>query len=309
MRHRILGQQALATQGVRLVSCLCRRTRWHNVAWLFVAPTWACRSAGSDASAVAQPSFARGDEVVVEARAAEFFGGRVLSVSKGQLRVERAGRTEASTVSVGDVYRVGTPMGASAKAGSVAICRTPGGWLGCKIEQVEGDALNVTLLDGAAARIGRQALLLPSPVTELNLKRAFSKASRSNEFFAAAERAGVPAVTAGYRPSGHAHVIAHRAAGWFSGVVQEARDDGSYVAFAPDNVREWVPLTELAPEPPASVVPGRGDFALIRPASPAEPWRVMRFLGPAERAFKVAGVDGEVRIVAARDLMPLVPPP
>jgi hypothetical protein len=70
-------------------------------------------------------------------------------------------------------------------------------------------------------------------------------------------------------------------------------------------VREQVPLAELLPEPPQATQPARGDFVLVRPASPAEPWRTLRVLSATDREFRVGGPGSDERVVSLRDLLPL----
>lgn len=245
---------------------------------------------------------------MVEARAAEFFEGRVLSIGKSQLRVEPAGKHEGVLVSSSDAY----PLKASdavAKVGQFAICRIGGGWTGCRVEQVHADDLTVRTLEGDTAHLRRSDLVAASAVTELNLRRAFGKLSSRAEFARAAAHAGRPVAPAGHRITPRSRVVALRASGWYSGVVADVHDDGAHVLFAPDNVSEQIALADVVPEPPASAAPGRGDFALVRPPSPAEAWQVMRVIGPEDRAFKVVGADATPRLVPTRDVLPLAPSP
>ena len=107
---------------------------------------------------------------------------------------------------------------------------------------------------------------------------------------------------------GPARLVARRSGGWFSGVVSDVRDQTAHVAFAPDNVSEPIAVYDLVPEPPASSAPARGDFVLVRPASPAEAWPTLRVAGLEGRDFRVVGPDGQARVVGARDVLPLTPP-
>ncbi|MFZ5897477.1 MAG: hypothetical protein ACOY0T_40880 [Myxococcota bacterium] len=279
----------------------------HAKRHLWVLLVWACRSAGGDApTAASTPALSRGDHVVVEPRAAEFFEGRVLSIGKNQLRVEPVGKHEGISVSVSDVYSLKTNATAP-KPGQYAICRIGERWLGCRIEHARADGVEVRSLGGEIVSIREGAVLAASPATELNLRRAFSKLTSSAAFAAAAANAGRPLAPAGFRLVAKARVVARRGAGWFSGVISEVHDDSAHVMFAPDNIREQIAQADIVPEPPASVAPGRGDFALVRPVSPAEPWQTMRVVGPEERDYKVVGADAVPRVVPARDVLPLAP--
>ncbi|MGC4088468.1 MAG: hypothetical protein QM756_11340 [Polyangiaceae bacterium] len=276
---------------------------------VFALSSWACRSVGGDANpASTAPKLARGDHVVVEPRAAEFFEGRVLSLGKAQLRVEPVGKHEGISVSLSDAYPLAQAgQKPQPKLGQFVICRLDERWLGCRVEALHGEEVEVRALDGVVARIAGAAWLTASPATELNLRRAFGKVSSSSAFASAAANAGRPQAPAGYHVLPRSRVVARRANGWFSGVVADVRDSGAHVVFAPDNVGEPIALGDIVPEPPSASAPGRGDFALVRPASPAEPWQTMRVVGTEERDFKVSGADSRSRVVPPRDLLPLVP--
>jgi hypothetical protein len=266
---------------------------------------WACRPGGeSRPSLEAARLPARGDRVVVEPRAAEFFEGRVLSVSGERLRVEPTGGGEPLSVSRADVYALSKEVGAL-KPGQLAICKREAAWAACRIEQTLGDRFEVTTLDGASASVPRAAALTPSASTELNLKQAFARSTQRLEFERGAALASLPVSPSGFVPSLHSRVLVRRAGGWYSGVIQELHDKTAYVAFAPDNVREQVVRAALLPDPPYPTQPVRGDFVLVRPASPAEPWPTLRVLGTTDREFRVGAPGRDERVVSVRDLVPL----
>lgn len=296
MRHRFVLDRASVGSRIRT-----------SALYVLCLAVWACRSAGNASTSATPSALARGDHVVVEPRAAEFFEGRVLSIGKSQLRVEPVGKHEGVSVSVSDVYSLKrAPF--SPKQGQLAICRLDSGWIGCRVEAVRDDAVEVRALNGDSASLSRNQLLSATPTTELNLRRAFGRASSSAAFAEAAARAGRPTPPAGYRVTPRAHVVARRSGGWFSGVVSDVRDQTAHVAFAPDNVSEPIAVYDLVPEPPASSAPARGDFVLVRPASPAEAWPTLRVAGLEGRDFRVVGPDGQARVVGARDVLPLTPP-
>lgn len=229
-----------------------------------------------------------------------------MSIGKTQLRVEPVGKHEGVLVSASDVYPL-KPADSPVKMGQLAICRIASDWIGCRMEVVEASEVQVRTLRGDVARLRRGDIVVASAATELNLRRAFGKLSSRAEFEKAASRAGRPVAPAGYRVAPRSRVVALRASGWYSGVVADVHDDGAHVLFAPDNVSEQIPLADVVPEPPASTTPSRGDFALIRPPSPAEAWIVMRVLAPEGHDFKVVGADSVPRVTLARDVLPLGP--
>jgi len=242
--------------------------------------------------------------VVVEPRAAEFFEGRVLSVNADRFRVEPVGGGEPLSVSRADVYALGVGR-AALKPGQLAICKRETGWAACRIESVQSDRLDVSTLDGVSASLPPAAALAPSASTELNLKQAFARSTQRLEFERGAERASVPVSPSGFVPVPRGRVLVRRAGGFYSGVIQELREKSAYVAFAPDGVREQVARSALLPEPPYPAQPTRGDFVLVRPDSPSEPWRTLRVLGTTDREFRVGAPGSDERVVSARDLIPL----
>lgn len=283
--------------------------RYRNVLSLILAlgvvNAWACRP-GGDARPTSEsaPAPARGDRVVVEPRAAEFFEGRVLSVNADRFRVELARGGDPVSVSRADVYVLSAAR-PPLKAGQLAVCKQGELWGGCRIERIEGDRFEITTVDGKAGSSSRAWVLTPSASTELNLKQAFARGAARLEFERGAELAGAPTAPASFMPSLHGRVVVRRAGGWYSGTIQELHERYAYVAFAPDGVREQVPLSELVPEAPHSNQPARGDFVLVRPPSPAEPWRTLRVLAATDREFRVGGPGSEERLVSLRDLLPL----
>src|ERR1700742_428260 len=78
-------------------------------------------------------TFVRGDLVVVEKAAAEFFEARVLSVNGASLKVQTSAEGEPVVVARSDAYRIeraAQPFAANA----AAICRTaPARWEPCRV--------------------------------------------------------------------------------------------------------------------------------------------------------------------------------
>jgi hypothetical protein len=305
MRYRNVFEHAVICSGLpRKPTLRCAGARLAAFSMLVVG-VWACRPGGDSSpksQAIRAP--ARGDHVVVEPRAAEFFEGRVLSVNGERLRVEPLGGGEPLSVSRADVYPL-PALPSALSPGQFAICRDSASPSGCRVEQVSSEGVSATLLSQHKVSLARSAVLAPSASTELNLKQAFARNAARLEFERDAARAAIPVSPPGFLPAPHARVLVHRAGGWYSGVVHELREKVAYVAFAPDSVREQVPRSELLPEPPYATQPTRGDFVLVRPASPAEPWRTLRVLGTSERDFRVGAPGNDERVVSIRDLVPL----
>jgi hypothetical protein len=83
-------------------------------------------------------------------------------------------------------------------------------------------------------------------------------------------------------------------------------EGGVRVLFQGSDHPEAVPPNSVVPMPPYPRTVSRGDFALARPKSAAEPWLRVRVeaLGPEEAV--VIGEDGERQRFEARELVPLV---
>lgn len=265
------------------------------------------RAAGQSASS--STARARGDRVVVEARAATFFEARVLSAGKGKLRVEPIRGGEPSTVGLADTYALPPSPLAGAKAGQLLICRLQQEWVGCRLLAARAGVLEVESVAGARGDIAPEAVLVPSPLTELNLKRSFARAALRAEFVASAARAGEPLRPPGFRPLPRAKVLVRRHGAWYSATVREIEKEGKgvYVAYGAQELTERAAIEDVVPEPQHGVDPIRGSFALARPLSAADPWTPVRILGATENEFKVLDVDGEQRNVPGRDLLPLLP--
>ncbi len=269
-----------------------------------LSSAWACRPGAKPSHDAAPVTSKRGDRVVVEPRAAEFHEARVLAVEHDRLRLELLASRESLSVASSDVYRLPPPP-AKLEPNGFAICHHAQEWVGCRLLRRSGPSFSVRTLTGASLELGPAALLAPSALTELNLRQAFVRADRRLQFQQEAERAGPPLAPSSFRPQARQRVVARRSGGWYSAVIQEVDHDFVYVTFATSAARERLPLGELIPEPPWPAPPGRGDYVLVRPLAPAEPWPTLRVAGVGDREFHVAGPLGDERVVSHRDVIPL----
>ncbi len=245
----------------------------------------------------------RGDHVVVEQTAAEFFEGRVLEVEANGLRVEALDGGASRRVASGDSYRISG--GASPQAGSLAICRIqPATWVGCRIDTV-GEKLTVSTALGDRHELAAGDVVLPTPVTELNIRRSFERTKRERAFAEAARRAGAPRAPKGWHPAPRERVVAKSGKAWFSAHVREIEDDGIHVEWRADARVTKVPLTDLVPEPPFPKPLHKGSFALLRPSVVSRPWKPVRVESEKDGIFTVVNASGEQTSVLARDLLPV----
>lgn len=249
----------------------------------------------------------RGDRVVVEQTASEFFEARVLEVQDQTLRVQKVDG-ELARVSAGDVYAVrGAAQGARfLEPGALAICRArPSEWAGCRIDSVS--PLGVVAYDEAGGRLSLETgqVIAPTAVTKLNLERRFGLVRKKAEFEAAVRRAGPPRPPVDYRPTVHEKVVAQHGGDWFSARIREIRNDVIGVAWDADGRISEVPRGVVVPQPGPESTLQRGSYGLLRPAGPAQPWQPIRVVASSGEEFIVVDPQGHRRRVHPRDVLSL----
>jgi hypothetical protein len=263
------------------------------------------RGGAASAEQSARPAIARGDRVVVEAKAAEFFEGRVLAVDGERLRVQRAAEGDALSVALSDAYRL-PPASAPVAPGQLAICRAgEARWVGCRIEARSEAGTRARSADGAVLETASDGVIPPTAVTALNLERHFERSHERAEFQNALSRAGAPRRPDGWRASPRERVVARQDGSWYSASVHEIEDDGLYVTWQADRRTTKLEASNIVPEPPYAHAPKRGEFALLRPETIAQPWKPVRIDAAAPDAFTVVDVSGKRQPASARDLLPL----
>lgn len=269
---------------------------------------FACRKQGAPTSSRTGGTFERGDIVIVERTAAEFFEGRVLSVAQAGLKIQTTDEGEPVVVASNDAYRFDKTPRESAP-GAPAICSDrPTHWVACRIVAKDATNVRVTLSSGAEVSIPADRALVPSAVTALNIKKLFEIGESRRRFDEAAAEAGHPQRPSGWMPEVNEPVIARRGPSWFSARVASMLEDGGVrVLFEGTDRAEALPASYVVPIPPYTRSFSRGDFALIRPRSATEPWARVRVeaIGPDEAV--VVGEDGERKRWEARQLVPVVP--
>jgi len=283
-----------------------RRRTWISIALVFSVK--ACRKGDSPRAVQSERNFERGDVVVVERTAAEFFEGRVLSVSPTGLKIQTSEDGEPVVVAPNDAYRLEQAPRESTP-GAPAICNDrPSHWAACRVVAQEGPSLRATLGSGTEISVPANRVVRPSAVTALNVKKLFEQGESRRRFDEAATSAGQPQRPSGWIPEVREPVIARRGQNWFTAhVASMAEDGGVRVRFEGTDRPETVPSNHVVPMPPYTRSFSRGDFALVRPQSATEPWARVRVeaIGPEEAV--VVGDDGERRRHEARQLVPVVP--
>lgn len=284
-----------------------RRTTGRSTALALCLTLGACRREG-ELERRPEPSgdagIGRGQLVVVEQTAAVFEQTRVLEVAGERLRVDSADGGDSTWVQSADVYTIGAAF--VPRPGALVICQHRQRWLPCRVERSDAHGVQASDAEGRKLALGPGAVLEPRPVTALNLKRHFERFAERRAFLDAFARAGKPARPKGWYPGPRARVLAARDGAWYSAQIFEFDEEVPRVSFALDGRVTELPVAELAPEPPYDVSGlKRGDFVLLRPPGPAQPWKPVEIRSLGDQELKVADVSGELVTVSSRDVVPL----
>ena len=310
--------QSICSLAADLPSFLSLRSAWFAravsllplVPALGLAMTGACSKRDTAPHPETTTTLARGDEVVVEQTAAHFFEGKVLAAEAGQLRVQAVDGSDSSSVAASDVYRL-PPTRRDFAAGTLAICGRPDGWVPCRLARTPGTGplLRASNAAGEAFELAPERVILPSALTELNLKRFFARNEAELEFSRSAVHAGDPRPEPGWRPAMHERLLAKVGSDWFTAYVRELGDDGAVVTLSLAQRVATVPFSALAAEPPFSSATDlhRGDFVLVRPDAPSEPWARRQVRAASATELKLSDAAGIVKTVSPREIVPLGP--
>ncbi len=280
--------------------------RWHLTVFLSLCAL-ACSKREPAPESNFRDGYVRGDRVVVEQAAAQFFEGRVLAVTAGTLRVQAAGGNESSNVVASDVYRL-PPAPHELQARALAICGQGDAWLPCRIQSVIQDRITASSAAGVTFELPRERVLTPSALTELNLRRFFERNQAELSFARNAERAGDPRPEPGWHPRARERVLVKLGPDWFTGSVHELGDDATLISLSSGRIVS-APFSALAAEPPSSLVSElrRGDFVLLRPESPSQPWPRWQIRAVNDKEIKLSAADGALRSASVRDVLLLRP--
>lgn len=243
--------------------------------------------------------------MVVESSAAEFFEARVLEIDSTVARVQVLPKNDTKEVATSDLYRVSDTR-EELKRGALAICRiAESEWVGCRVETPSSELLRVATATGEKKSVPRADVLVPSSVTELNLRRRFERTQQRSEFEAALGGARSPKPPAGYRPDAGARVLVRVDGVWYAAKVFEIdREDLRVTWFGTRRISD-VDRKDVIPMPPYSTSFRRGDFALGRPLEPARAWSPVRVERVNGAEITVKHADGSERALTSADLVPL----
>jgi len=191
----------------------------------------------------------------------------------------------------------------------LAICARGEAWVPCRLLRITGTTLQARTADGELFELTRDRLLSPSALTELNLKRYFARREAEQTFAQAAERAGDPRPEPGWRPALRERLLVKVGEQWFTGYVRSIDGDTAQIGLSSRQREATVPLSALSAEPPSSFAAElrRGDFVLLRPESPAEPWPRLQVRSVDDAELKLVDAEGRVKSATVRDIVPLRP--
>lgn len=294
-------------QTICRAGALARAT--HPVSCLFLATALlACAKHEVTAKTTAHEPYTRGDRVLVEPAAAEFFEGRVLAVQGDQLRVQAAGGSDSRKAVASDVYRL-PPEPRPLTLQAFVICEREEAWLPCRVQKLTGDSVTLSLATGEVFELPRARVLLPSALTELNLRRYFARKEGEVSFAHSALLAGNPRPEPGWHPSLHERLLVRLGTDWFTGYVRELGDETAVLALSGGQSSATVALSALSAEPPSTFTAElrHGDFVLLRPATASAPWARWQVRAVDGPEIKLVDAAGAQRSASVRDIVPLRP--
>jgi hypothetical protein len=277
---------------------------------LFGLISVACSKHDAPPSQEIHVAYVRGDRVVVEQAAAEFFEGRVLAVAANHLRIQAAGGNDSLSVAASDVYRLPpAPDARGLLPRALAICNFDDAWLPCRVQKVNDTTLSVTSATGEAFDLNLERVLTPTLLTELNLRSYFVRNEAVLAFSRSARRAGDPRPEPGWHPSLRERVLVKLGSDWFTGYVHDLGDDRAGMMLDAGQRSVTVPLSALAAEPPSSVPSElrHGDFVLVRPETSSEPWARWEVHAVNGPEIELIDATGRLKAATVRDLLLLRP--
>ena len=269
----------------------------------------ACGKRDAAPKPVPREVYARGDRVVVERGAAVFFEGRVLGAEGDALRVQAAGDNDPVRVATSDVYRL-PPAEHELLTNQLVICSCAQEWQPCILREVLRDGtIDVSSATAGACTVSRERVIAPSSLTTLNLKRYFKRQELEQMFVRGAQHAGEPRPEPSWHPALHERLLVKVSGEWFTGNVRAIDGDGAQVTLSAGQRSVNVPLSALSAEPPSSFVNElrRGDFVLLRPESPSQPWAPREVRSVDGTELTLSDAAGTVKSASVREVVPLRP--
>jgi hypothetical protein len=243
----------------------------------------------------------RGDRVIVEAAAGEFVEGTVLEVIEGMAKVQARDEGAHLTVSVGELYRLGT-LQTWPPTTSLLVCHGPGErWSACRPTSTTEPQAETD--QGQQVTLGPTDWLPASELTTLGLKQRFAELDRRTAFVSQFQTATMVERPHAWKARGNQAVIARRGNDWYSARVHEVTRKVLHLSWDASGTVTEVSPDEVAPQSQHDRAFPSGALALARPASPAEPWRRVQVMRGDEREVTTLDDSGAERRVRTRDLL------
>ena len=330
---RLAGVVVAAAVGIRVVAAACGM-RGRCALLLLAVWTAGCRddhgprrvvtsapatAASLTGTATASEALAVNVAAVVAVGKMSFREGTIRAIAGGEVTYAwgdpddaDAAPREATTVR-GRVWAVGHGLVGSVAPGDSLLCRTsPQRWVACNVLAVDGAIAELQDDVGGKHRLGGVDMLRPSGPTRAIIERHFALRAGHAEWERAVRDAGLPAQPDGWRPTPGERVVAlWLQPFWYGATV--TRVDRDTVLLRWDDNDIWGepqrPLRELAPvatapEHGADLSPGQ--FVLVRPPEPSQPWMPHKVARVAGNEVDVENAEGQVSRVGVAQLVPLV---
>lgn len=253
---------------------------------------------------------ARGERVVVEISEAQFVEGQVLGLDDAKIRVQTVNDGDQLRVDRSDVSRTNDTL-LHASPRQYAICEwQPHQWVGCQIEGVDAQSLQVLSLQGERESLDSSRVLRASVATSQSQARLFEAARARGRFEFEARAAGPPHRPAGWHPAVGDSVVARRGNNWINARVIRDTDGGVQVSWAGDDGVGNLRSADVMPSLLVSAVPPAvGSFVLVRgtavPQHDPNQWLRGRVEAANDTEVIIADRDGKRHRVALRDVVPL----
>ena len=221
----------------------------------------------------------RGDRVLVESNAAQFYEARVISEASPNLRVQAVPSGDAALVQTADVYRLPTKISQLA-AQTFAICNVERQrWVACRIVNPRPEGTTARDINENSYDLTWAQVVEANPLTELNLKRLFDKAREQHDFDHDMAKAGPPRTVPGWQPTTGGSVLAKVDGKWWSAVVVSSKRGKIRISTMGTDRSLEVERSDIAPEPPYPMdVSQKSHFALLRPTSVSQAWVPVRLI-------------------------------
>ena len=192
----------------------------------------------------------RGDQVLIESSAAQFYQARVISEETMRLRVQAVPSGDTTFVPIADVYRLPAKVMQLAPH-SLAICNIDHErWVACRVAEAGARSANVNDVNESSYQLPWPKILSPNALTELNLKRLFDRARDQRDFEHDMSKAGPPRLVPGWQPTTGKPVIAKVDGKWWLSTIVSERHGQVRITFSATDRMLDVARNDVAPEPP-----------------------------------------------------------